>query len=249
MKTFFLFLTLLLLSFAVSAHAEPAAPKSAAFPIYPKPIPKDCYVLLKSKGWPHVVESGDYPVCWAVLKNMNKFCNEPPQYERRKLHPTTTNLKEPNWQPMDPRQNMDIIKEFLSPGYSQNMSVKAATVAGYLPRVEKQMNNGDLKLFSADIDIDNRGLKTVYRAEHLMSSDDYIEYLVAEFKQRRPSDHFDGIFSVGDLVSFRKSWYFIKFHSYEKYFTVKEVSRATEGDAGVLTRCTFQHINDRPGRK
>lgn len=71
--------------------------------------PGACYVLLKPK-WPEVM-GGDYPVCRAVLDNLNKFCDEPPQYDRRKVHPTTRNLREPNWERVDAKANLDLVKQ------------------------------------------------------------------------------------------------------------------------------------------
>src|SRR5688572_26671171 len=65
----------------------------ATLPAYPAQ-PGDCYVLLKNQ--PSVVQSSDAPLCLATLRNFNKFCGEPPQYDRRKRHLSSEELREPD---------------------------------------------------------------------------------------------------------------------------------------------------------
>ena len=73
--------------------------------------PEQCYVLLRPLG--NSVFSTKASVCMAVLENLNRFCGEPPQFERRRIH-ASSRISGPAWIQIDPLQNFEIVKQTIS---------------------------------------------------------------------------------------------------------------------------------------
>ncbi|MGH9931128.1 MAG: hypothetical protein ACREA9_18115 [Pyrinomonadaceae bacterium] len=216
--------------------------------------PGACYVLLKPR-WSRGVSSGDYPGCRAVLDNLNKFCDEPPHYDRRKVHPTTRNLREPKWERIDAESHSELLKQtFLAgvlPEYREGRWQHAEK------RILSLAASGALHLSKAELGGDLRGaLETVYMLENTAPSElpEYNQPRLMFSEQDqvtgspliRPSSYW----GAEDLLRFGAHWYLTGFEPTERQFVVKELTRPQAGpDAPVSISpvCTIQHINDRQG--
>lgn len=241
---------------AAPATAGDAVPgtKAKRLAIYPA-RPGACYVQLRpvGSGRAQYVQGENYPVCRAVLANLNKFCGEAPPYNRHKLHPSIRNLEEPAWRPLDPAQNLDVVKEtFTSVGEPGNRVLVWRNEKG---RVTSLAESGVLKLWTADIDIDSNGtLETVYMLENQYPNDppqvNYPTFMVAqqgqrmraEFASRMGSEVYGDLWKSADEFG-ELRWHSINFDpSTRMRFLVQEI--VNYGDMGAVTRCTIQHIND-----
>jgi hypothetical protein len=188
-----------------------------------------------------------------VLANLNKFCDLPPQFNRRLLHPTTRNLSEPDWKPLDPNGNLDIVREVV-------------TTTGNSPEdralhwndVEKRMTSlardGTLRLLTADIDIDSDGvLETLYLLENSSPTDiapgaNSSVFMVADQGQRIRSagGAAIGYESFGDLWRFDNRWYSIHIDlgTYPgPGIRVGKIVRYLPLQLSAVTDCTIQHVN------
>lgn len=237
--------------YAVGQAAEPAVAKIAA--AY-KGKPGACYVLLKPH-WgssPHV-EGGNYPICRAVLDNFNKFCDEPPPYERRKLHPTTKNLSEPLWEKMDVKSNIQLVMQTYGAISLPQFREERWQFEG--KKVLSLAESGALRLSKVDLSADLRGgQQTVYMLENSQLGDpigyNQPRLMFSERGKHVPSAFFDLIADSGeaDLWKFRNSLFLISYQVDNKWFVVKELYSSRAGpDVPVTatTSCSIQHINDR----
>lgn len=135
---------------AIDAASAPSAPPPRIY----KPQPGACYVQLRPT-WPKppYASGNNQPVCRAVLANLNKFCDQLPQYNRRLLHPTTHDLSEPDWKPLNPLDNLDIVREvFTTTGNSPED--RALYWKGNEQQLTALARDGTLRLSTADIDIE-----------------------------------------------------------------------------------------------
>jgi len=222
-------------------------------PIY-KPNKGDCYVLLKPQ--PPYIESGNISVCKAVLANMNKFCSEPPQYNRRKLHPDTKDLQEPAWEVVDAAENIDLVRAiFLAQAYEEN---QADLWRDEKERITLLAKEKKLRLFKSYIDIDGREKKYVYKLENLNPKyDDFpggnqAIYMVSGISGRGIAPGFEhwSLNQTGELISFNKEWFMVGYYdNYYKQFKAREIVNPTGGQAASISVCTFQNIHDRQGAK
>lgn len=133
-----------------------------SLPAYPAKR-TDCYVLLKNQ-WPYV-QGGDYPVCRAVVENLNKLCDQPRQYESRKIHPSTQALARADWEPISAKDNPDLVKQTVLVNVLP--TCRESRWQNYAARVEQGIAPGDLKLFRAEINAGlGDGQQIAYRVEN-----------------------------------------------------------------------------------
>ncbi len=200
------------------------------------------------------IKGEDYPVCRAVLANLNKFCDEPPQYSRRKLHPSSRNLEEPAWRPLDPAQNVDIVQAIYTTTVGGSAEEQAHAWRNVRGRLTSLTTSGVLRLWEAEIDIDANGAtETVYLLENRYPHDppkhNAPVFMVARQGQRTQADFATemGTEVYGDLWKSANEygtprWHSITFHPVQAWFLIQEI--VNFGDMGGVTRCTIQHIND-----
>ena len=232
------------------AQGTPPGYEGKPLPAYPGQ-PKDCYQLLKNQ-YPYV-QGGDFPVCLSVLRNFNKFCDQPPQYDRRQLHPETKDLAEPAWAAMPVMQNLDLVKEtFLASNPPQD---RQAFWLNERERVTGLAKAGKLKLSGAKVDLNLRfGNQTVYKLEGYYAPPvpaGYIQPRLMLTTQTKPRASSDLVFVsfdwAADLWRFRRSWYLVHFDPIEKRFVINELIRpglGIEAPVGTLTRCTIMYAAD-----
>lgn len=245
-------IALILLWAAVgSANAQHAERVPA--PIY-KPKPGACYVLLRPRwtDYEHIASSNE-PVCRTVLDNFNQYCEEQPQYDKRKLHPTSTALSEPEWVSMDLASNLELVKWVLAPNETKEYRENSWLYA--VP----QLSTGQAKLKRADVVNADRqhGVNTVYMAEDL-SADRGAGYnqariMFSEKDQSTPSPRFKRVWaseSSGDLWKFEDRWYVVGYNTRTAYFEVRELTALGPDPPWIaaLTTCSIEHINDRQAR-
>lgn len=219
-------------------------------PIY-KPKPGDCYVLLRPRwtDYEHIASSNE-PVCRTVLENLNKYCDEPPQYDKRKLHPTSLTLSEPKWVSMDTTSNHVLIKWILAPNATKQYREDSWLYA------EPQVRAGQAKLKRADVlgADQQHGVHTVYIAEDLGAERgtgyNQPRIMFSEKGESTPSPLFARILpfqSIGDLWRFEDGWYVVGFDTLSNYFEVREITAIGPSPSWLvaLTRCSIEHTNDR----
>ena len=216
--------------------------------------PGACYVLLKSneKGLPPV-ESSENPMCHAVLDNFNMFCNEPPQYERRKLHSTTKDLSGPKWHEIEVKSNPELLKQTYGAVSLPQYREERWQFEG--EKVRSLGASGVLRLSRAEVSADMRGgRQTVYMLENSQLGDpvgyNQPRLMFSDYERETPSEIFKLITyqAVADLWSFQNTWFLLRYDVDRKWFTVGELysSRAgSEAPVVVSTICSIQHINDR----
>jgi hypothetical protein len=241
------------------AGGDPASNGPVIYPAF-ESQPGACYVLLRPNDV-QVLGEEDHPFCPAVLDNFNKFCDLPPLYDRRKVHPSVTALSEPEWRSIDVKSNLDL--------------VKATYLADVLPEYrdiiwghDKQLilsraDSGSLRLWRGDLRDDLRsGLQTVFMLEN--SSPDgqpnvtnEPRLMFAERGRETPSPLLNplGNWGTGDVWCYRDywgvcHWFLIKFESNYGWFLVMELMRPTPGPSvSAPTVCNIQHVKDRRGSK
>lgn len=227
---------------------ESAGAATSLPPIY-EPKPGACYVQLKhSKGKSPYAEGGDYPVCAAVLANLNKFCGEPPQYNRRKLHPTTLNLQEPEWRPLAAKENIDIVREILT-STLHSPENRALLWREEAPRLERLAQDGRMRLWTADIDVNSDGkVETIYMLENRYPDappvNNHPQFILAHRGERIAMPAVLGPRDHGDVWRYKDRWFVISPGGAENFdLRVGELVGSTF-DIGAVTRCTIQHIDD-----
>lgn len=228
--------------------------KKSKMRIY-KPHPEDCYVQLKPTGneQPYI-RGGDYPVCRVVLKNFNKFCNELPPYNRRKLHPTIIGLEEPSWKPLVPKNNMDIVKAVVTV-VGNSDEEREIRWSGYEQRITKLAEAGVLRLWVADVDIDLDGnLESVYLLENMYPDDppqnNQPTFMIAKLGERVQSKMASkiGYEAYGDLWRAADQFGVLRWHSINlepgtSHFLVQEMGTYSDGIHGV-TMCVIDYIEN-----
>jgi hypothetical protein len=231
------------------AQDAPQTKKEKLAAIYPA-RPGDCYVLLKETwpDWPYA-KGGDYPVCRSVLANLNKFCDEPPQYSRRKIHPSTRDLEEPVWQALDPLQNRDIVEETYTAS-APSPEMRTLNMNSRRAKITSIIESGVLRLWSTDIDVDSDGtLDTVFMLDNLYpkSSPEFNvpTFMIAEQGKRTLSQKAAGIMidSQGDLFRFSGKWHSIGF-SVSPIRELRVYQFIGQKTIATTQLCTIQHVND-----
>jgi hypothetical protein len=231
----------------VQAQGTPRKPLAA----YPSE-PKDCYQLLKKKL--PSVQGGDHPVCMPVLKNLNRFCDQSPQYDQRHLHPESSELQAPAWMEVPVMQNMDIVKEtYLA---ANQRKYREPFWGNEQERVTRLAYEGKLKLFNTNVDLNvNLGPQAVYKLEGYYATSSvpagYLQprlMFTSDPTSRVGSDLMPPSFdTAADLWRFEQGWYLIHFDPIEKRFVVKEMTRTGRGSDAMMdtpTRCTIMYMQD-----
>lgn len=216
----------------------------------------DCYVLLKNQ--PQEVQSGDYPICLAVLRNLNHFCAGPPQYDRRKTHPSNSELREPAWVPMDPAQNLELVQNtylaHVLPQYraalwaDEKTRIEALAKSGHLHLKRAHLSNGDLRGGAMSVFMLER--EPIH--EQLGTNQPYLMFARPEETTAATIFPPLALPAAADLWEFRGGYFLVRFDSVQRRFQVRELIRPRPGiDAPVAApvRCTLQHNNDRQGVK
>jgi hypothetical protein len=204
-----------------------------------------CYVLLKPQV-PYYRSSDEEPVCRAVLENYNKFCESPPQYVERKIHPATTDLHEPQWTELPLNGNPDLLKRLILPG--EKAPDQEVRWQGELPRLEPLIASGAVKLFRADIaGLDGTdSIHTVYRVENLDprdGADNQAHFMFAEPGTRVRSPRFSRLIDyTGELIQHRNRWYISRFSTLDQRFLVLSIGSEPIMSLGV---CAIEHEADR----
>ncbi len=229
-----------------------AQKKGKPFPAYAGQ-PKDCYQLLKNK-LPQV-QSGDSPVCQSVIKNFNRFCDRPVQYDQRLLHAESTDLQEPAWSDVPVTENLDLVKEaYVAVNYPK---YRESLWANEQERVTRLAHAAKLKLFSASVDLNlGLGRQDIYRLTGYYDIPVPAGYqqprlmITTAVAPRTSSALVPASFDLAaDLWQFQQAWYLVHFDPIERRFVVKELLRPGRGEAAPIetqTRCTIMHAEDNP---
>jgi hypothetical protein len=198
---------------------------------------------------PYYFSSDEEPVCRAVLKNYNRYCDNPPQYIERKIHPSTTDIKAPQWVPLSPEKNFDLVKQLIHPSASEKDQETRWTFE--LSRLKPLMANGTLKLFRADVVgfEGERSIHTVYRLENLHpeeGADNQAHLLFAEHGERVRSAGF-GYYPEyqGELIQHEGSWYVSRFSDVDRRFLVVSVDSRNGLPIRMKGECAIEHKVDR----
>jgi len=125
-----------------------------------KAEPKPCFRLLERK-WPEV-QSGHYPVCLAYLKNLNRFCGEPPPTCERKLDPAIKELSLPKWEEIDPKAHLKVIEQTLNYNF-ENIKVWLPIP----PDMLEHIHSRKVHMLHTWVDLDHDG-----KMEHVVRFDD-----------------------------------------------------------------------------
>lgn len=251
-----LFAVALMCATRVSAGGDSRWVTDKIWPAYPAG-PKACYVLLI----PNSVEvlGENQPVCNAMLESLNRFCDEAPLYDRRKVDRSNPELYEPDWQPIDVKTNLELVKNVcLASVIPENRDAIWARNEGL---VLARAGAGTLKLSRADLGNDLRGgLQWVFMLENV-SPDGRPKVtnqpllMFAERGRQTTSPLISPLsmatWGFGDLWRFRDKWYLVQTHSTYGWFEVRELMRPTPGARAEIAApimCRIQHVKDRQGR-
>jgi hypothetical protein len=239
----------------VYAFGWPAEYKDKPLPAY-ESTPKQCYVLLQPLG--NSVFSSKAPVCMAVLENLNRFCGEPPQFERRKIH-ASSHISEPAWIPIDPLENFEIVKQTISgtfpPQYrEEKWRLQEARLRTLAQEGVLQLAKADLRGVAADL---REGVQTVYRLENAGDSglvghnQPRVMFVPGD---RTPPEVLSSFHdhAVGDVWIFNDHLLLVRYLQWpqpvHRVFVVSELTRPRLGPSapiGATERCTLQFKNDR----
>lgn len=103
------------------------------------------------------------PVCRALVRNFNEFCDEPPMVCELKIHPKySKQLSQPNWKRISPTPSIEDIERFIkapyvATGYPPLGAEKMW--AFWQPRIDTAIQRGYLTVDEAYVDLLNRGRK------------------------------------------------------------------------------------------
>jgi hypothetical protein len=134
--------------------------------------PSECYVphpILDSDGKVKPIE----PVCQAMEENLNRFCDQPPMVCELKVAPECRQqITFPNWTPLDPEKNRELIEEFLRTPWRAGSSQPNSTLKKEIFQEEKTKINEAITAktltFAKDtLDLYNMGQpQTAYRLDY-----------------------------------------------------------------------------------
>jgi len=251
----------MLMTSSLAVVSQSASADGNGSPIAPayEGAPGACYVLLRPNwdGNPHVASSRA-PVCLAVLDSLNRQCDEPPQYERRAFHSSSSALKEPEWVAMDVKSNLTLVKQVYGAASLPRFREERWAFEG--PKVLALAADGVLRLSQADIGLGDRSARfTAYMLENSQHGDpigyNQPRLMFSEPTKQEPSKTFDNVAEdgVADLWLFGHSWILVRYDVDSKWFTVGEVigtfAAGTYPTVAVSPTCSIQHLNDRYGRR
>jgi hypothetical protein len=237
------------------AQVLPLEMQGKPLPTY-KHDPSDCYVNLR-RQWPYV-PGGNYPVCRAIAKELNRSCNEPPQYDERRFRSTPEGITLPNWQPLDAVSNLDLVKHVqwasaTPESMEANWALKGA-------QAKEKAASGTLKLFRATVNgLDFRGgTYTAYRVEVSVPEDgpgyNQPRLMISELGKQNPSEMFRSLHTCAlkhsELFQFKGEWFVFGFDLFNRRFVVSEFTWSGRRDdsVGIRAVCSLQHVSDRTER-
>lgn len=127
-----------------------------------KPV---AYLFLLAQLIPSTVFAGDYKmilgkgieVCEAYLKNLNSFPKEPPMVCERKLNPSMPDLKRPAWQPLEAKQNFELVKEIDRVMHHVAKAEYEQYSEKYMHFLKKGVETGVIQLSVAELDVNQDG--------------------------------------------------------------------------------------------
>jgi uncharacterized protein len=110
------------------------------------------------------------PVCEALEKNLNRFCDQPPMVCGLKVAPDFHDqIILPSWTPLDPEANRDLIEAFVRAPWEGSSNKNAANEMWEIerPRVEKAFAEKHISFSRANLDLFNVGQsQAAYRLEY-----------------------------------------------------------------------------------
>lgn len=220
--------------------------------------PDECYVLLKPLG--EYVMSSKAPVCTAVLENLNRFCGEPAQLDRRKIHPSAR-ISEPDWVSIDPLDNFDAVKHaflagFLPQSRDQTWSLEEARVRSLAQQGVLQLAKADLRGIAKNL---RGGVQAVYRLDSagdpsgMGQNQSRLTFVPGENTAPEVLGPLDDD-RMADLWIFDNELFLVRYlhrpTPIHRLFVVSEVIRPRLGPIapiGATERCAIQYKNDRKG--
>ena len=102
------------------------------------------------------------PVCLAMERNLNEFCEQPPMVCDLKIHPKhARELALPKWEPVDLGGNFSLVEELIRTPYRSAPDPNAADHVweGERPGIEAAFKEGRLKVSTAQLDLYQTGTK------------------------------------------------------------------------------------------
>lgn len=149
-----------------------------------------CYTsapLMDVDGNPRPIE----PVCKALLKNLNQFCDQPPMACALKISPQFKHVFAlPKWEAMDPQANRALIKDFLWAPYTiprnnQNDALDKQIRDEQLAGINAAFSAKRIRFYKSQLDLYNLGKKQIaYRL-------DYGDCKLKNPQLKRSSNHWD----------------------------------------------------------
>lgn len=103
------------------------------------------------------------PVCLALEKNLNEFCDEPPMVCKLKIHPRHANeLALPQWEPVDLGGSLRLLEELIRTPYASAPDPTAAERVWqtHRPGIEAASKEGRLSVSTAMLDLFQTGTKS-----------------------------------------------------------------------------------------
>lgn len=132
--------------------------------------PNECYVpqpILDSDGNVKPIE----PVCQAMEENLNQFCDQPPMVCELKVAPEfRQQITFPNWTPLDPEKNRELIEEFLRTPWqveSKQYEIEEKIWQEEKPKIENALATKSLSFSKSELDLYNLGkAQAAYRIDY-----------------------------------------------------------------------------------
>src|SRR2546426_3157591 len=127
-----------------------------------KPV---AYFFLLAQLIPGTVFAGDYKMivgkgieaCEAYLKNLNLFPNHPAMVCDRPVHPTLSELKKPDWRPVDIMQNLDLLRQVEQTLRRMTDAQWEAQKEQWAEKVKERVAKGWVSLSTTELDVDRDG--------------------------------------------------------------------------------------------
>jgi hypothetical protein len=216
--------------------------------------PSGCYQLVNEDSSALPLASGDNPVCPVATENLNRYCAEPPQYNKRKVHPDSVQLSEPSWTAMSAADNIPLIRTMLAPYRDED--TRARVWEANKTQIESLARSGVIKLSSAVIqnaDLQG-GIHTIYRLENIRPTEpeegfNQAHIMFSAVGAREPSPLFSSIYlGGGDAWMYQGRWYLAGYSSLDQRFLIRALSRPRrEGPVAGVNVCTIKYVDNRQG--
>jgi hypothetical protein len=212
----------------------------------------DCFVLLRRK-WPDV-QSGNYPVCRAVLASLNGTCDQAPPYRRFPLHARSAELSVPDWKLLPADKEQELVREVYLAKFHPRYREERWQSEG--PAVLEAVKSGTVTLWRASIvppanDKLGGALQDVYLLNDEAADAQLLlgqaRIMFADRGERKASPLFDGVARAApsSVLIFQSAFFTFRFVPSNKRFLVGELTRPIpSGDIGNTTVCSFQHVRD-----